>query len=114
MPFDKFRTFTRTGFAIFQTAFPFQYRPAIVIVLRKFTEDGGEIDLLFERGGSVEMAIEIKRSTAPTLSRGFHSACDVLKPKHKYLVHAGTEVWPHSKDVTAITLLELMSKLVKA
>jgi uncharacterized protein len=78
------------------------------------TEDGGEVDLLFERGGVVEMAIEIKRSTAPTLSRGFHGACEVLKPKYKYLVHAGTDVWPHSKDITAITPLELMRKLVKS
>ena len=37
------------------------------------TEDGAEIDLLFERGGSVDMVVEIKRSTAPTLSRGFKS-----------------------------------------
>jgi uncharacterized protein len=36
------------------------------------TEDGAEIDLLFERGGAVDMVIEIKRSTAPTLSRGFN------------------------------------------
>jgi hypothetical protein len=43
------------------------------------TEDGAEIDLLFERGGKVEMAIEIKRSTAPVMSRGFHIACEVLK-----------------------------------
>jgi hypothetical protein len=35
------------------------------------TEEGAEVDLLLERGGRIEMAIEIKRSTAPMLSRGF-------------------------------------------
>ena len=57
------------------------------------TEDGAEIDLLFERGGKPETAIEIKRSSAPTLSRGFHSAREALKVKQSYLVHGGTETY---------------------
>jgi predicted AAA+ superfamily ATPase len=86
-----------------ETRTPYYYR----------TEDGAEIDLLFERGGKVEMAIEIKRSTAPVLSRGFYSACEVLKPQNRYLVHSGADVWPHSPGITAISLDELMRKLVK-
>lgn len=77
------------------------------------TEDGAEIDLLFERGGAIEMAIEIKRSTAPVLSRGFHLACETLKPKQMYLLHSGRDVWPHSPRITAITLTELMGRLVE-
>jgi len=77
------------------------------------TEDGAEIDLLFERGGKPEIAIEIKRSSAPTLSRGFHSARDALKVKESYLVHGGTETWPESDGVIAIGLVELMRKLTK-
>jgi uncharacterized protein len=64
--------------------FPYYYR----------TEDGAEIDLVFERGGTIEMAVEIKRSTSPTLSRGFNLARDVLKPRDTYLVHGGNETWP--------------------
>jgi len=75
------------------------------------TEDGAEIDLLFERGGWVEMVIEIKRSTAPTLSRGFNSARQALKPREAYLVHGGTESWPMADGVTAIGLRELMQRL---
>ncbi len=75
------------------------------------TEDGAEIDLLFERGGKPEIAIEIKRSSAPTLSRGFHGAREALKVKQSYLVHSGTETWPDSEGVTAIGLVELMRKL---
>lgn len=77
------------------------------------TEDGAEIDLLFERGGKPEIAIEIKRSSAPTLSRGFHNARDVLKVKESYLVHGGTDTWPESDGITAIGLVELMRKLAK-
>jgi predicted AAA+ superfamily ATPase len=77
------------------------------------TEDGAEIDLLFERGGKPELAIEIKRSSAPTLSRGFHSAREALKVKESYLVHGGNDTWPESDGVTAIGLVELMRKLAK-
>lgn len=75
------------------------------------TADGAEIDLLFERGGKVEIAIEIKRSTAPTLAKGFYSACAVLKPKDAFLVHGGDETWEESKGVTAIGLNDLLRRL---
>jgi predicted AAA+ superfamily ATPase len=75
------------------------------------TEDGAEIDLLFERGGKPEVAIEIKRSSAPSLSRGFHLAREVLKVKESYLVHGGDGTWPEADGVTAIGLVELMRKL---
>jgi hypothetical protein len=77
------------------------------------SEDGAEIDLLFERGGVVEMAIEIKRSTSPTLSRGFHSACDVLQPQQAFLLHAGEESWPISDAVTAVGLKAMMQRLAQ-
>jgi predicted AAA+ superfamily ATPase len=77
------------------------------------TEDGAEIDLIFERGGKPEIAIEIKRSSAPTLSRGFHSARDALKVKESYLVHGGSDTWPEADGVTAIGLVGLMRKLAK-
>lgn len=77
------------------------------------TEDGAEIDLLLERGGKPEIAIEIKRSSAPTLSRGFHNARDLLKVKESYLVHGGADTWPEGDGVTAIGLADLMRKLAK-
>jgi predicted AAA+ superfamily ATPase len=77
------------------------------------TEDGAEIDLLFERAGKVELAIEIKRSTAPTLSKGFHLACAAVKPKMAYLVHGGSETWSMGKGITAIALGSLMRRLTK-
>lgn len=76
------------------------------------TEDGAEIDLLFERAGRPEIAVEIKRSTAPTLSRGFHLARQALKVKESYLVHSGSETWPESDGVIATGLADLMRRLV--
>jgi uncharacterized protein len=54
--------------------------------------------LLFVRGGKPEIAIEIKRSSAPTLSRGFHAAREVSKVKESFL--NGT--WPEADGVTAV------------
>ena len=75
------------------------------------TADGAEIDLLFERGGSVELAIEIKRSTAPTVSRGFHLACETLQPQAAFVVHGGNDVWPMGRGTTATGLHAMMQRL---
>ncbi len=42
------------------------------------THDGAEIDLLLSRGGQPDVAIEVKRTSAPPLDRGFGLACDSL------------------------------------
>jgi predicted AAA+ superfamily ATPase len=75
------------------------------------TQDGAEIDLLFELGGKIEMAIEIKRTTAPTLSRGFYLARDIVKPAHAFVVHGGSNTWPMADGITAIALIDLMRRL---
>ena len=75
------------------------------------TERGAEIDLLFERGGRVEVAIEIKRTTAPTVSKGFRIGCADVKPRSAYVVHGGTNSWPMGGGLTAISLADLMRRL---
>ena len=42
---NKFSPFTGAGFAVFQATFPFQRRPAVIVVLRQFAEDAFEINL---------------------------------------------------------------------
>ena len=84
------------------------------------THSGAEIDLLFERGGRVEAAIEIKRSAAASVSRGFHAGCAVLQPRARYLVHgadaadgadAAEDTWPAPGGVTVIGLRALAERL---
>lgn len=75
------------------------------------TADGAEIDLLLERGGQVDMAIEIKRSTAPSPDRGFATACDDLGIARRYLVYPGSERFPLRHGAQAIGLAELMQQL---
>jgi len=76
------------------------------------TQDGAEIDLVLERGARVELAIEIKRTSAPELSKGFRLGCDVLQPAEAFVVHGGTGQWALSADVTAIPVQDLTNLLV--
>ena len=73
------------------------------------TAGGAEIDLVVDMGASEIWAIEIKRSTAPSVSKGFHSACEDLKPKRKLVVHAGDESFPIARDIEAIPLSGLVA-----
>jgi hypothetical protein len=75
------------------------------------TADGAEIDLLFERGGKPEVAVEIKRSSAPSPARGFAVACDDLGIAVRYVVYPGTERFPLRHGAQAIGLAELMRQL---
>jgi predicted AAA+ superfamily ATPase len=57
------------------------------------TQDGAEMDLVLERGGRVAFAVEVKRSSAPVLSRGYYHACQVLRPERRLVVHGGDASW---------------------
>ncbi len=75
------------------------------------TADGAEIDLVLERGGRPEMAIEVKRSSAPSPDRGFATACDDLSIAERYVVYPGGERFPLRQGALAIGLGELMGRL---
>jgi len=83
------------------SAIPFYYR----------TSGGAEIDLVLEFSGKEKWAIEIKRSSAPSLSKGFHSACADIKPERSYVVYAGKDKFPLGNGITAIPLGMLMQEL---
>ena len=68
------------------------------------TAGGAEVDLVADLGAGGLWAIEIKRSTAPTVSRGFHNACEDLRPTRKFVVHAGGQNFPLGKGIDAMTL----------
>jgi hypothetical protein len=75
------------------------------------TADGAEIDLVFERGGVAEMAIEIKRSAAPSTDRGFSVACDDLTIAERYVAYPGVERFPLRHGAQAIGLPDLIARL---
>lgn len=86
-----------------QGTLPFYYR----------TAGGAEIDLILEFSANEKWVIEIKRSTIPSLSKGFYIACDDVKPKRRYVVYSGKDRFLFGEDTTAIPLYDLMQEVLK-
>ncbi|MES2915142.1 MAG: ATP-binding protein [Pseudomonadota bacterium] len=68
------------------------------------TSAGAELDLILRFPGGEVWAIEIKRATAPKLSRGFHIAAADIGATRKLLVYAGAREVPASEDTRALPL----------
>lgn len=75
------------------------------------SHQGAEIDLLIERGGRPQIAIEVKRSSAPSPGKGFAQACDDLGVAQRWLVYPGTERYPLRHGAHAIGVVELAGLL---
>jgi uncharacterized protein len=75
------------------------------------TSAGAEIDLVIECNRQQLYAIEVKRSLAPSLSKGFYLGCDDIGATSRFVVYPGAERYPIAKDVTAISLVEMMQVL---
>ena len=70
------------------------------------TAGGAEVDLVVESGGEL-WVVEIKRSTAPKVSKGFYSACEDLRPDRRFVIRGGTkepEDYPIGRGIRAVTL----------
>ena len=96
------------GFAV-ETLLAALRWPALASFYR--TSGGAEIDLVIEFGSGAMWAIEIKRSLAPRVSRGFRSACEDLKPARAFVVHAGEDRFPVSGQAEGIGLRDLALEL---
>lgn len=77
------------------------------------TSNGTEVDLLLSLPNGELWAIEIKRSSAPRIERGFQSACDDLKPHRRFVVYPGGERFPLDKATDAISVFSLIEILQK-
>lgn len=76
------------------------------------TSAGAEIDLLLKLPGRRKpWAIEIKRGLAPKLERGFHQACETVKPERRWVVYGGAERFPLAGKVEAVPLVELCGEV---
>lgn len=77
------------------------------------TAGGAEIDLVLEFSPKERWAIEIKRSSAPSLSKGFHVACDDVKPTKTFVVYSGKDTFSMEGGIRAISLFDLMQEIAK-
>jgi predicted AAA+ superfamily ATPase len=79
------------------------------------TSAGAEIDLLLKLPGHRHpWAIEIKRGLAPKIERGFHLACESVRPERRLVVYGGIERFPLADGVEAVSLGDLCRELSAA
>jgi len=70
-----------------------------------------ELDLVLEGPQNEVLAVEIKRSIAPKVSKGFHSASDDIKATRKFVVFSGEDRFPLTQDTEAINLNAFLAEL---
>lgn len=78
------------------------------------TSGGAEVDLVLAWPDGALWAIEVKRSLAPKIGRGFHAACEDLKPARKLVVYPGQDRWPVAEGIEVIGLAELCAEVASA
>ncbi|MBC9868648.1 MAG: AAA family ATPase [Opitutae bacterium] len=76
------------------------------------TAAGAEIDLVLSFGDK-RWAVEIKRTTAPKLTRGFHAACEDVKPARKWVVYTGNERYMLRDNINIVPLPVMMEALAR-
>lgn len=76
------------------------------------TPQGAEIDLVLEFPSGIKWAIEIKRSSAPSIKKGFYAGCEDIKADKRFVVYSGKDKFPMSEGVIAIPLPDLMQELL--
>lgn len=75
------------------------------------TAAGAELDLVLRLPGNATWAIEIKRTTTPKVSRGFHLSVDDIKADRKILVYAGEREVPAGDGLRAMSLATAVGQL---
>lgn len=73
---------------------------------------GAEIDLLITMPGGELWVYEIKRSLSPKVERGFHHACEDLKPAKRTVIYAGTDIYPLSAEIIVKSLAAACRELL--
>ena len=74
---------------------------------------GAELDLVLTLPDGPVWAIEVKRTTTPRVSRGFHTASADIGADARFLVYAGDREVPMDNDVRAMPLAALMNRLTQ-
>ncbi len=75
---------------------------------------GAEVDLVLELPGGMRWAIEVKRSSAPTVSKGMHLAAADVQAHALFVVYPGLVEFPLGQKVLALPLGAMVARLVAA
>jgi predicted AAA+ superfamily ATPase len=69
--------------------------------------------LLLEFATNEKWAVEIKRNSSPSLTKGFHIACDDIKPQRRYVIYSGRDRFSLGEGITAISLPDFMQDVLE-
>ena len=70
-----------------------------------------EIDLILEGPKEEVWAIEIKRASAPKITKGFHSGCRDIKATKKYVIYSGSERFSIAENTEVMGITEFFQLL---
>ncbi len=72
------------------------------------TSSGNEIDLILTTGSDEKWAIEVKRSMAPSITKGMTIALDDLDINHAFVVYPGTDQFLLNDRVQVVGLASIL------
>ena len=75
------------------------------------TQDGSEMDLIIVKGTKPFVALEIRFTDNPVLTKGNHIAMEDLKAKHNFIVTPSAKEHPYNKIVRVVSLPTVLQKL---
>ncbi len=77
------------------------------------TTAGAEIDLVLELSRNERWAVEIKRGSTPTVSRGFHNGCADIEATRRVVVYPDDDRFSLGQGIEVMGLLHAVSELRK-
>ena len=77
------------------------------------TSDQHELDLVLEGPKRQTWAVEVKRSTAPKVSKVYHAACADVGATRRVVVYPGADRFPLAGDTEAVGLNAFLSDLAR-
>jgi len=75
------------------------------------THNQAEIDLMLIENGKPIIAMEIKLSNSPSLSRGFYTSCEDLGIEKRYVITPHSDTYPKANGVMVINIKEFLKIL---
>jgi uncharacterized protein len=77
------------------------------------TNAGAEIDLLFLDSKNKPVAVEVKYSLSPGVTKGFWNAFEDLSCRAGFVIYPGEEIFPLGRDVFALPIRNLEKELMR-
>jgi hypothetical protein len=75
------------------------------------TSARAEVDLVLEGPNRRTWAVEIKRSTAPRVTKGFYLACEDIKATKQFVIYPGKDRFPLDRGIEAMGLIEFLQMI---